>query len=106
MAALAIGSCNPNPPPRVIAVLSWGFGGLWDQRSRRCRGAALLGARRGSSTRFRRAFRSCRGERPSPRGDGLSGVNYFFALTTTISPGQRQLLLALRAARSAAARPL
>src|ERR1022692_2317260 len=36
----------------------------------------------------------------------LSGVNYFFALTTTISPGQRQLLLALRAARSAAARPL
>src|ERR1022692_2521824 len=36
----------------------------------------------------------------------VSGVNYFFALTTTISPGQRQLLLALRAARSAAARPL
>ena len=27
-----------------------------------------------------------------PLTPGLSGVNYFFALTTIISPGQRQLL--------------
>jgi hypothetical protein len=28
-----------------------------------------------------------------PWGEGLSGVNYFFSLTTIISPYQRQLLL-------------
>jgi hypothetical protein len=34
-------------------------------------------------------------------GHVLSGVNYFFGLTTTISPYQRQLLLESSAARSA-----
>ena len=28
----------------------------------------------------------------TPKVRGLSGVNYFFGLATTISPGQRQLL--------------
>jgi len=36
----------------------------------------------------------------------VSGVNYFFALTTIISPCQRQLLLDPRAARSGTAKPL
>ena len=38
-------------------------------------------------------------------GCGLTGVNYFFALTTTISPYQRQLLFSSSAERSDRRRP-